>query len=714
MASSIRSIRFAVAAALLLACAGFAWGADIPPAAARRLQAGEFVDLIIEYEAAAVEADAAARRSRLPRRSDDAGILAMRADRYKTLRSTVDAAVPPAMVAALKDYTYLPMSFRRFRSIEAARAYAAHPGVKAVFENEVFYPVLAQSLPLVGEPAVAAAGLTGSGTTVAVIDTGINYTRPEFGGCTAPGVPAGCRVVVSLDFGTGSSDTSHGTNVAAVVASTAPGTRIAMLNAFSGTIAYTADILEAINWAIANQAAYNIVAINMSLGDGLKYTAPCSATSYTTPVANARNAGITVVVASGNEAYTNGIAKPACTPGAVSVGAVYDANIGGVTWGSNLCTDAATAADKVTCFSNSASFLTMLAPGAMIAAGGYSFGGTSQAAPHVAGAVAVLRAGFPGETLDQTAARLTGKGVPIADVRNGIVLPRLNLPEAARPANDAFANAVALTGAAGSASGKTLLATLESGEPQHAGNAGGGSVWWRWTAPTAGQVTLDTSGSGFDTLLAVYIGQSVGALQPVAANDNDAPDGTSRLLFQAQAGTEYRIAVDGVDGQTGTISANWSLNASAQSNLSLNLSGTVTSPDASSHVLTLNNAGPQTATGVVATITLPSGATYLSGSPGCQAAGTLVNCTVGTLASGAGTSLSLQLGWSTGGASVSLSASVSSDTPDPVAANNTQVIEIAFGGPGDGDVPTLPEWGTLLLAMLLGGTALRREAKPGM
>jgi subtilisin family serine protease len=678
----------------------------------KNLQAGGPVDLVIEYEASAADAEAAVRRKSLPRRSDDAATLALRAERYRVLRDKVDAAAGSAAGERLKGYVHVPMAFKRFRSLAAARAYAALPGVKAIYANEKLYPVLVQSLPLVGQTEVATVGEEGAGTTVAVLDSRIDYARAEFGYCTAPGVPNGCKVVAMLATGTGSTSTSHGTNVAATVLGMAPGSRIAGLDVFSGSSAYTVDVIEAIDWSIANRSLYNIVAINMSLGDNLRYTEPCaSGNPYATPLANARNAGISVVAASGNNAFTDGIGKPACTPGALSVGAVYDANIGAVTWGSNLCTDSVTSADKIACFSNSANFLTMLAPGALITAGGASMGGTSQAAPHVSGAVAVLRAAFPQESLVEVEARLVSKGKLVTDARNGIVKPRLNLLEAARPANDAFLSATVLSGSAGSVAGTTLLATREGEEPQHAGNPGGHSVWWQWTAPAGGQVSLDSQGSGFDTLLAVYSGGDIATLQTVIANDNAASAATSAVQFQAQTGVTYRFALDGANGEAGNTKLNWSLNTAAQANLSLTASGSALGPDVSLHVITVINAGPQTATGVRVKLDLPAGASLLVAPPECLQAGLRIVCTIGTMERDANNTLTLQIGWDASAqATPMLAASVDSELPDPSATDNVQVVANFLDAGGDGDVPTLPEWGALLLALLAARIVATRPA----
>jgi hypothetical protein len=117
--------------------------------------------------------------------------------------------------------------------------------------------------------------------------------------------------------------------------------------------------------------------------------------------------------------------------------------------------------------------------------------------------------------------------------------------QAAPPANDNFASPnTTLSGSFDSAFTSNAEATKESGEPNHAGNAGGASVWFTWTAPDADPVTIDTCGSNFDTLLAVYTGSAVGSLTPVA-NDDDRCAPGSEVSFTPAGGTTYRIAVDG-------------------------------------------------------------------------------------------------------------------------------------------------------------------------
>ena len=146
-----------------------------------------------------------------------------------------------------------------------------------------------------------------------------------------------------------------------------------------------------------------------------------------------------------------------------------------------------------------------------------------------------------------------------------LLLPLLTFLSAAAtafadpPSNDYFTNAFTLRGYRGAVSVPTAEATKEPLEPAHAGNAGGASVWFQWTAAVAGQLTLDTTAANYDTVLAVYVGESLGSLVLVAANDdNPAMVPRSLVRFRVTAGETYRIAVDGFDGVRGQAVLAWS------------------------------------------------------------------------------------------------------------------------------------------------------------
>jgi hypothetical protein len=141
---------------------------------------------------------------------------------------------------------------------------------------------------------------------------------------------------------------------------------------------------------------------------------------------------------------------------------------------------------------------------------------------------------------------------------NNVTRVPVTIGGACTPANDSFANAIALTGVAVSIIGNNVCATKETGEPNHAGETGGHSVWYQWRAPYSGNVMINTVGSDFDTLLAVYTGGSVNALTLIAQNDDIVPtvQRQSQVTFNAISNTTYRIAVDGWNGEVGGIFLN--------------------------------------------------------------------------------------------------------------------------------------------------------------
>jgi hypothetical protein len=527
------------------------------------------VRLIVRYYDASIEADIQNAERSTPQDSlYKTKVSAFKARRYGDLKTRASANMDSARFSIERDYSHLPMNVVTVKGDAGLLRLLADPAVADVYRDIELHHFLAQSAPLIrSTDALNQTGYEGLNTMVVVLDSGVNYTFADFGGCTAPGVPANCRVKVAQDFAVQDNaldDNGHGTNVSGIVASIAQGTQLAVFDVFDGANANSSVVIQGINWAIANQATYKIFAINMSLGDSSQNASLCSngfSNPFVTPIANAFSAGIMTVIASGNSGFTAGLAMPACTPKAVSVGAVYDSNVGGLNWG--ICTDNTTAADIVACFSNSASYLSLLAPGALITAAGSTLGGTSQATPHVAAAVAVLRGARPSESLTSTLNRLTSTGVQISDTRNDLTFRRIDLLTALGSVNDSFASDTALVGTTNqtlttaSAITSTQFSSKEAGEPNHAGNAGGKSVWFEWTAPAVGNLRIDTHGSNFDTLLAVYTGSNISALTPIASNNNDgSANGTSGLSFLAAAGTKYRIAVDGLNGASGNVVLN--------------------------------------------------------------------------------------------------------------------------------------------------------------
>ena len=289
--------------------------------------------------------------------------------------------------------------------------------VEAVYGERILHTNLQQSLPLINATQVwntvtAQGNLTGAGQTVCIVDSGIDYNHQSLGGCLG----ANCKVkggidFVNMDFDP-DDDSGHGTHIAGIVAANgnirgvAPNADLIAVKVCDsqGDCAGTA-MIAGVDYCISNMNSLGTDIITMSIGDGASYTNNnCPAwMNFAINFANSMN--IPMTVSSGNDAHKNGISYPACAPNVISVGATYDANVGSQSY-TGVCTDSTTFADKVTCFSNSGSNLDLMAPGAIITStssgtgnncgapnsqGSGNCSGTSMAAPHVAGTIALMK-----------------------------------------------------------------------------------------------------------------------------------------------------------------------------------------------------------------------------------------------------------------------------------------------------------------------------------
>ncbi|MDL1950551.1 hypothetical protein FBQ97_12160, partial [Acidobacteria bacterium ACD] len=294
---------------------------------------------------------------------------------------------------------------------------------------------------LIGVPALRTLGYTGSGVTVAVIDTGIDYHHPE--------LPEGSKTILLADTADRDGDPrdtiGHGTSVAGVIAGlttgVAPGARVAAVQVLSPTSAGTdADVLagiDAVLVSVADGNPYDIRVANVSLGSYFVNGAPpppgpCDvpAWDYKAAFDALLNANVLPVAASGNGGCTTGIAVPGCVSSALSVGAVYDGLVGTLSFGPRQCLVAGcsddTRTEGIACYSDSGDRLDVLAPAhcARTAAlgGTYNpcFGGTSTATAYVSGLAALLAQAEPARSALEIREAIRETGRPVSDPRNGI------------------------------------------------------------------------------------------------------------------------------------------------------------------------------------------------------------------------------------------------------------------------------------------------------
>jgi hypothetical protein len=233
----------------------------------------------------------------------------------------------------------------------------------------------------------------------------------------------------------------------------APRAKIYAVNIFTPLGVYlNDDLLEGVEWCINNQRLdpnNPIQVINLSVGESVDYTGEDNCDSdfpeYTAMIDMAVQCGMTVVSASGNGYVTNRLDRPACLSSTISVGAVFDADIGVYQYCSEPQT---TGPDVVACYSQSDDILDLLAPSHsacttdMVGSAGYEpgnyvseFGGTSAAAAYASGAVACLQSHARGEMgvywpPSMLPMFLRFLGASVYDYRTGYEFPRIDLDSA--------------------------------------------------------------------------------------------------------------------------------------------------------------------------------------------------------------------------------------------------------------------------------------------
>jgi type VI secretion system secreted protein VgrG len=289
-------------------------------------------------------------------------------------------------------------------------------------------------------------GVNGSGMTVAVIDTGVDYNNPGLGGGFGPG----SKVIAGYDFSSNSPNpiattSQHGTGVAGIIGSddpsnpgVAPGVSIVALKATDASNTAGLDsIARALQWVVDNHAQYNITVVNLSLSDGQNYAQNWFATTGGSPeqvtnlIGKLRALNIPVVVATGNnfDGHTQGEGFAAIVQGAISVTAT---DLSG-----HLLPNAQRLGSSI----GGGSATVIAAPGEGFTTlsgdhGTAGVDGTSFATPLVSGAIVLLQQVYQQRfgslpSVDQLQQWLQQGSDPISDSATGITIGQLDIPKAA-------------------------------------------------------------------------------------------------------------------------------------------------------------------------------------------------------------------------------------------------------------------------------------------
>lgn len=338
------------------------------------------------------------------------------------------------------------------------RELAASPLVESIEEDEVLHPTLAESVPLIGVGNITNRRYDGRGQTIVVMDTGVESSHPFLQNrvvweiCYSSALaqsftafslcPNGNDEMHGIgaalpDFCLNYASCHHGTHVAGIAAGAnneytgvAKNANIIAIQVFTKVeseelcrfgnvciVSFTSDHLAALEEVIELADEYNIAALNISMGSG-KHKTVCDEKfpTYSALVQTLKEKGVATVVTSGNDMASNATNFPGCLSAAITVGST-------------------TKDDDVSWFSNVADWVDIMAPGSRITSSitGEDYAvmsGTSMAAPHVSGAIAVMRSAKPDATVDEMLHAMQKTGVVVIDPLTNKPRKRLQLDAA--------------------------------------------------------------------------------------------------------------------------------------------------------------------------------------------------------------------------------------------------------------------------------------------
>ena len=372
-------------------------------------------------------------------------------------------SVPSGNFRIKRELANLPM-LSAFLTEPALDAILASRQVWRIAVPRLLKPHLAETTPRVEANLTRAAGYRGAGHAVAILDSGIANSHPFlsqrvihewcFGSNVGTGIWSLCPGGAESAGGPGaasactlSADCDHATHVAGIAAGSAAGVSLKgvapeahLVNikifsgyccelvgsvAVQGVLAAENDIIDALDHVYSLRNTHSIAAVNISAGSIEHHTTHCDDELIKAPMDLLRSANIMTVVAAGNE-NSSGVTFPSCVSTALAVSSSRDD-------------------DTISTWSNYGPLTDVIAPGQDVYSSSVNFSansvmnyvyetksGTSMAAPHVAGAIAVLRGMHPTWSASTVEYWLKNTGKPITSASNGITRRRLDLQEAGR------------------------------------------------------------------------------------------------------------------------------------------------------------------------------------------------------------------------------------------------------------------------------------------